>query len=222
MTLPLNRTLFYLFMLLIMLAPLPLGSNREWSWTLCAALTGVIGLVWVVRALIRPASVSRLVHPLLIIGFIAVCAWALLQTSPAVPQGWGHPLWALSAEVLGDGAPATVSLSPDETFTATMRLLMYGLVFYLSFQWGRDEYLARRALQLLVFAGMAYAVFGLAKYWSGSTTLFWFENNGYKSSVHSTFVNRNHFATWQGLTLLCLMAWFYQIQQTQIQDRLSN
>ena len=33
-----NRLLVLLLMLLVVLAPLPLGSNREWSWTLCALL----------------------------------------------------------------------------------------------------------------------------------------------------------------------------------------
>jgi O-antigen ligase len=28
--------------------------------------------------------------------------------------------------------------------------------------------------------------------------------------LRSTFVNRNHFATWQGLTILCALAYFYQ------------
>ncbi len=44
----LNRGLFFLLMLLVVVSPLPLGSNREWSWSLCALIAGVLGLVWVV------------------------------------------------------------------------------------------------------------------------------------------------------------------------------
>ena len=40
-----NNILFYFFMLVVVLAPLPLGSNREWSWTLCAMLIGGIAIL---------------------------------------------------------------------------------------------------------------------------------------------------------------------------------
>ena len=40
----LNKILSYLLLLLVVLAALPLGSNREWSWSLCAVVVGVLAL----------------------------------------------------------------------------------------------------------------------------------------------------------------------------------
>jgi O-antigen ligase len=144
--------------------------------------------------------------------FLAVIAWALVQASPWAPPAWSHPLWQLSTEVLhGDPSAALgrISLAADDTYTAAMRLVCYGLVFFLAFRWGRDEHLARRTLKAIVLAALAYAVYGLGKYWSGSETLFWFESAGYANSVHGTFVNRNHFATYIGLALVCALGLFY-------------
>ncbi len=61
----------------------------------------------------------------------------------------------------------------------------------------------------LTIAGLVYAVFGLAVYWSGYYPEWLFGGKVLAHDVRSTFINRNHFATWQGLTMLCAMAWFY-------------
>ena len=150
--------------------------------------------------------------------FLAAFTWALVQASSFTPATWSHPLWAMASEILqGDPGALTghVSLAPDDSVVAAMRLLCYGLVFYLAFQWGRDERLARRTLQALMLAGAAYAVYGLAAHWGGSETLFWFEDKRYHAVVHSTFVNRNHFATYAGMVLLCALALFYDTLQRQ-------
>lgn len=209
-----SNILFYLFLLVVMLAPLPLGSNREWSWTLCAVLISTLTLAWSLLSLVSPTRQSLKLNPVLITAFALVCVWAVLQTSGAVPDNWKHPLWAMSSGVLAAGnttqLPGSISLAPDDTFTAVMRLLTYGLVFFLAFQWGRDQRLAKRTLQWLVLAGLAYAIYGLATFWSGSDMLFWFEETGFRQDLRSTFVNRNHFATYAGLILLCAIALFYQ------------
>ena len=207
-----SKVLFYLFLLVVNLAPLPLGSNREWSWTLCAVLVSTLTLAWSLLSLVSPTKQTFKLNPVLITAFALVCAWAVLQTSGAVPDNWKHPLWAMSADLIAESTqlPGSISLAPDDTFTAVMRLLTYGLVFFLAFQWGRDHRLAKRTLQWLVLAGLAYAIYGLATFWSGSGTLFWFEDPGYRQDLRSTFVNRNHYATYAGLVLLCAIALFYQ------------
>ena len=61
----------------------------------------------------------------------------------------------------------------------------------------------------MAIAGLVYAGFGLAVYWGGYDPDWLFGGRRMPHDVRSTFINRNHFATWQGLTLLCAMAWFY-------------
>ena len=46
-----SKLIHAMLLILVILAPLPLGSNREWSWTLCALLAAAIGVAWVLNAL---------------------------------------------------------------------------------------------------------------------------------------------------------------------------
>ena len=198
-------------MLLVVLCPLPLGSNRDWSWTLCAMGISLIGLLWALASLGQPAGISRRLNPVLILLFLVACAWSWIQTVTWTPPGWHHPLWGMSSEVLGKDLPGRVTVSADDTFTALMRLVSYGLVFMLSFQLGRSQEYAFRAFRWLALAGLAYAVYGLIVYWGDFGTLFWFKDEAFRQDVRSTFVNRNSYATYAGLTLLCAMGWFYQV-----------
>ncbi len=205
-----NAVLHKLLLLLVILAPLPLGSNREWSWTLCAFMVAVITLGWVIQSLIYPRQVSVSLKPVVVMLFLAVCAWGWLQTVPWVPAQWKHPLWNMSAEVLGGSLPGSISLSAQDSFIAVMRLLCYGLVFFLAFQYGRNRSRALATFKWLAFAGFAYAIYGLIIFWGGFGTLFWFFDEAFKGDLRGTFVNRNSFATYIGLSLLCAFAVFNQ------------
>jgi len=205
-----NTILHKFLLLLVVLAPLPLGSNREWAWTLCAFIAAVITLGWVVQALFRPQQVSVSLKPPVIILFLAVVTWAWLQTVAWVPSDWKHPLWGMNAEVLGVTLPGSISLSVQDSLIAVMRLLSYGLVFFLAFQYGRNREKALSSFKWIAFAGFAYAIYGLIIFWGEFGTLFWFYDAGYKADVRGTFVNRNSFATYVGLSLLCAIAVFNQ------------
>ncbi len=77
----LNRGLFFLLMLLVVISPLPLGSNREWSWSLCALIAGGLGLVWVVVNLGQVNKINSRMNPLLPVLFILAAGWVLVQIS---------------------------------------------------------------------------------------------------------------------------------------------
>ena len=205
-----NTVLHRLLLLLVILAPLPLGSNREWSWTLCAFIVAIITLAWVLQSLFRPQQVAVSLRPPIIVLFLAVCLWAWIQTVGWVPASWQHPLWGMNAEVLGQHLPGSISLSAEDSFTAVMRLLSYGLVFFLAFQFGRNREHALTTFKWISVAGFAYAIYGLIIFWGEFGTLFWFFDEGFKGDVRGTFVNRNSFATYIGLALLCAIAVFNQ------------
>ena len=205
-----NTLLHKLLLLLVILAPLPLGSNREWSWTLCAFIIAIITLGWVLQSVFRPQHVSTSLRSPVVILFLMVCLWAWIQTVGWVPESWKHPLWGLNAEVLGQHLSGSISLAPEDNFTAVMRLLSYGLVFFLAFQFGRNRDNALVTFKWIALAGFAYAIYGLIIFWGDYGTLFWFFDNDFKGDVRGTFVNRNSFATYLGLTLLCAFAVFNQ------------
>jgi O-antigen ligase len=217
-----NRLLLLLLMLLVVLSPLPLGSNREWSWTLCTVVASALTLLWAASWTLRRGwgkdEASRFVHPAIVVLFLLACAWVLMQASAAVPAGWKHPLWQQAAGVLGMELPGMISLAAEDSYTALVRLLGYALVFFLAFQLAQDRSRARAMLGWVVAAGLVYGVFGLIVFWSDYSPAWLFGDKTLLPDLRSTFINRNHFATWQGLTLLCAIALFY-LRMAPVRER---
>lgn len=195
---------------LVLLAPLPLGGNREWAWTLNALLIALLAVAWCVHTALAPGERLRPLPATPVIMFLAVCGWIWVQTSAAAPAGWQHPLWAMTGEALGTGLPGRITVAREDSLVALQGLVTYGLVFLLAFQLCRDRERAAAAHQLLTFAGLAYALYGLTVYWGELGTLLWFKDEAYNADVRGTFVNRNSFATYLGLCLLVSLSGLYR------------
>ena len=199
--------LFRIFLGLISSSPLFFGANRAWSWSLYGFLIALIGVLYFVNILINKNSHSISIRPIkypMIFATIPVI-WVYLQTVSWLPSEWFHPFWAISTEYLSEDIVPAISLSPVGNVTALMKLLSYFLVFFLSFQFNRQSNKAHLTFNVLAYTGAAYALYGLIAFWGGYQTLFGFDNTAYQGSVRSTFVNRNSYATYAGLTMLCLI-----------------
>jgi O-antigen ligase len=207
-----NRIIFIGLMLIVVISPLPQGSNQEWSWSLCALAIALLCIIWVLANLRSKGEVSGWPYPVLAVLFLLAVSWVLLQISTATPEAWQHPLWNMTSQVLATNLPGSVSLGPEGSWIALMRLGSYVLVFILTFQLCRDRRRANKAFAWMAFAGFVYALVGLFYYWSDYFPSMIFGDTVLANDLRSTFVNRNHFATWQGLTMLCAMAYFYQKQ----------
>ncbi len=201
----LDRALGWALILLLALAPLPLGSNRPVPWTILALATGLLLLVWSVAASLRPAAAApppRLVWAA-IAGFGLIALLALFQTMPLAPRSWQHPLWLEAAAVLGPEVSGRISVNAFATGTALMRLLTYAGVFWLALQLGGGRGQARRIIGALVAVGVAYAVYGILNYAWSPDTILWWRKWYLASGLTSTFVCRGCYAAYGGLGLLC-------------------
>jgi O-antigen ligase len=201
----LTRVVFILLLLLVGLAPLPLGSNREWSWTLCALLVAVLGLLWAGGSLFRRGRVSRPMPIVPVLLFLAVAGWILVQASTGTPAGWHHPLWQMVGEYLGRQTMGRISMSAEDSLVALLRLLAYGMVFLLAFKLGAERRRAGVIYSWLAVAGLAYSVYGLFMFWGEFDALLWFRDEAFSRDVRGTFVNRNSFATYVGLCIVCAL-----------------
>lgn len=204
-----QNVLFTALLMLVLLAPIPLGANRDWSWSLLAFAVGVLGLLWLPLGLLSPRRAVARLHPLIALLFLVPLIWAWLQAQPWLPMAWQHPVWPLASELLGESLPGRVSLAPQDNYTALMRLLAYGLVFWLAFQLAQDRALARRAFWWISVAAVVYALYGLLSYWGIMRELMWYQDDAYGRDVRATFVNRNHFANWLGIAIIAATAIFF-------------
>lgn len=198
--------LFKLLVIFVALSPLPLGANRPWAWSLFALVFAIIGLIFFILIGFKKYRWDIVIKPLkypLCLMSIPVL-WSLVQISPWIPDTWAHPFWHLASTHLTIAVTPRISLNPAETLTALMKLLSYLLVFFLSMQFNRQRSNAEFTFTVIAYSGFIYALYGLIIFFGQYQTVLWLEA-AYKTDVSSTFINRNSYATYAGLTLLC---WF--------------
>ncbi len=191
-------------LLLLVLCPIPFGSNRPWAWSAMALWSSLLLGSWAILLLLgRRRLVWRraLIVPLALGTLVA--GWILLSIWPNM--GPPNPIWQMASERLGRPLPETMAVSVESVLVGLMRLLAYVSIFWTSLQYTRNR---KRAEQLLVWvswAGFAMALYGLINYLAGSPYLLWYERWTAEADVTSTFVNRNHYATFSGLGMVCAM-----------------
>lgn len=193
-----SRPAFFLLMAVLVLSPLPLGSNRPLPEALLLVCSFAALLVWSLRSgqdfFGKPAG---LLGPALL-----ALLWALLQMVP-LPTGWGHSIWQ-------EVARGSLSVDVSATFIGCLKLAAYGALFWLATQAGRSPRLARRLLGGLTAAAGVYAAYALFIYLTGNTTVLGLQKTDYFDSMTGTFINRNAFAANCGMGLLGASGLFLQ------------
>lgn len=214
-----------LTLLAIGLLPMAFGGVGRLAWSLYGVMVGVLLTLSVLHGLFRkPEGVVAPAHRralgLLCAGFLILAAWFAVQASGWTPAAFHHPIWALAADyhaTTGRAGMAPVSLAPvslgaisvapERTWEALARWLAYGATFLLVADLARCRDTAWRLVRGLALIGLAYAAYGLIVQFGGFNMILWFDKAAYRDVVTATFVNRNSYATYGGLTALCWTAW---------------
>ena len=200
--------IFRLLVAMVLIAPLPFGAFPAWAWASMAGCTGALLLGWGILAAAGHVPVVRPPHRLwwCAAPFALAMFWAVFQTVPFSPAAWHHPLWRSAAEALGTSRTGSISLDPAASRESIVRIASYAGIFWLAFQCCRDRERSRSVLTAVAMGCAGYALYGLVVKFSGTDTILWFEKTAYHDLVTGTFVNRNSFATFAGLGLLCATA----------------
>ena len=202
------RVSFWLLLAVVALAPLPFGSNRPWAWSLLALSIAGLLTLWAAGALVSAKTLQlpwgRYRPPLVL--FALFVAWSVYQTLGPAPEAWWAPGWRHMAEALAQPVAGAISVTPERSLGVLMRIVTYAGIFWIAMQAGRRTHFAKAALWSVTLAGLAYAIYGLAVQLNGSHTILWFAKWTYYDVVTATFVNRNHFAVYAGLAILCTLA----------------
>lgn len=191
---------------LVMLAPLPAGGYRPWAWSLLALAASGLLTIWASAALAAGRDVAASLRPVrvAVLLYLAALGWAVVQWLPWTPSAWHHPVWAEAADMLGRDLSGRITVNPGATLTGIVRLAGYAAVFLLAFHLSLDRRRARAALVAIAVACTAYAAYGLiAHAWPAlriaPVAL------PVPDHLTSVFGNRNSFATYAGLGLVCLL-----------------
>jgi hypothetical protein len=189
-----EAVLLWLLLAAVLLAPLPLGSNRPLPAAALCAAVGILLCLWGVGRLLAPAPATVELRPVraAILLFALAAAWAAVQAAPFTPAALHHPYWSMARAALGLPYAGAISVNPAATWNRLMGLLAYGGVFWLGLQLCRSSARAHQALFALAAGGILYAGYGLLDFFQSGAGI-----------VRSTFVNRNSYATYAGITLFC-------------------
>ncbi|MFN4089019.1 MAG: O-antigen ligase family protein [Alphaproteobacteria bacterium] len=207
MPIDLSRVVFVALLLAVLAAPAALGAVDMWVWAAQGLTAGLALSVWAVHVAVGhppPVALRRIALPTLL--FAGALAWAAFQASGAGPAAWHHPLWAMAGAALGRDVPGAVSVAPLDGWDAVFRLAACGAVFYLALNLCRDRRRAVAAIEAVALAATLYAAYGIAAHLSGAERILWFDKTSYRGDLTATFVNRNTFAVFAGLGLVCLTA----------------
>lgn len=180
----LNGWMAVALVVVVALAPLPLGSNRPAFWMMWTALFSVLGLVYGAGVIwaggtVRVSPLSLMPETLLM---LALLSFQLVQLAPI---GVWLPL----------GPGTTLSLDPGSTLLTLLATAGLMLVFFLFAQVASNRRRARRMLLALFLVVVAYAILGLVSLTQLNDTLLGFEKQYYQGVATASFVNRNSYAT---------------------------
>lgn len=210
---------FWLLIAILAWAPFPLGSNREWSWGLLSILVAGCWLLWTVWAVSSPEIQRRNLKqawPPLAPAALSL-VWAVVQILPGVPASWVHPLWASTANILGRPIAGTVSLNPWRTFNEITKLSTYIAVAWMAFTLTRDEGRANRLLTAWIAIGAFYAIYAFVISLFGTEQFrIFYALDPLLKILSGPFVQRNSFATYEGLAAIAAIARLFELGQRKI------
>jgi len=205
----LQRVIHWGLCLVLLVAPLPYGSNRPWAWGPMALFVALLLLLWCIAAAARDRPRAFPLRRLAIVAvpYAVVVIWSLVQTLPVTPAAWDNAFWGIAAAGLRAAISGTVSIDPEAGRVAVLRLLTYGGVFWLAVQIGQDADRANAVLRILVIGGGLYAAFGLVNHIvTGSKQTLWVVRQSIHPetvwSLSSTFIYYNNYAAYAGIGLL--------------------
>ena len=192
--------------------PLPWGGNGIWF----PFLALVFELSLLARGKKHPLALKRIAVPAGL--FCMVVLWISVQISPLAPPPLAHPIWAMASEALGVQFNGAVSVNPQASALALMRLLTDASLLWLVIQLCRAPHRAMLLIETLVWIVAFYSAYGLLLSAFDGGAIPFFDAPDMGRFVRSTFVNRNNFATYAGLGLIAAAALTLRLFRHEVPD----
>ena len=171
-----NDLISYMLLIIIMLSPLPLGSNRPIFWAISAAFVFFIATVFLATMALREIPLRISARKFIVVGVLV-----------GVYLGY-------------------MALAPNANALATVRTLSYAVFFFLMVQVSANRYRAKRIATFMLLIAIIYAVVGFAMHYGNLELPTEFGLSAYAGNAHGTFTNRNSYATYLGFGILLGLA----------------
>lgn len=191
-----TRWIFLAYLGLLAWAPIPLGSNRPWSWAVLEAWVILLAIAWLAgyaRGRFVPGPVLRNSRTVILcLGAWLGYAWLQLLPLPIELLRLVSPeaaRWHIAASLPDPVAMAPLTLDGYGTLDSACKSTAYVLFFLLGLALLVDRGRVRLATYALILSGTGQALYGA------------FTNLAGHGVSAGTFANRNHFAAY---LVMCL------------------
>ena len=205
-----DRILFGLFLGVLVWAPIPLGSNRPWSWAILEiamfTLAAVWAVLWALGRVEVPDTAAKAWPALALLG-----AWLVLQALyviplPALLVSWLSPesarVQALgAAESTGSPAWMTLSVEPGASRTSLLKSACYAAAFVLCLLLLNHRSRVATLARFLVFSAVVLSIYAVLMHLAGARIEYFGTLIRHGDAASGTYVNRNHFAGYLEIVL---------------------
>ena len=198
---PKDGWIFAGLLILLIWAPLPIGSNRLWAIGILIAFATVLLLstlwVWRLQASAALTVLRQYRWPLGLIAGMVLLSW--FQVTP-LPVGLIEILSPNTIEFQRPAVAQTISMDVFQTQSMASLAYAYFAVFLVAVLTVRDTHRLDKLAQLLVWSGVLQAVLGAILFSFKAEYRIFYVNVSHMRAI-GTFVNQNSLA---GYLCMCL------------------
>ena len=206
---PYDRFFFWSWAVILVWAPIPLGSNRPWAWSLLELLTFGLAACWLVCFAMKKVVVTEPFRRAR--WFLALLAlWLVYQAffTVPMPQSWVgflSPQAAAAHELVRVGIDQSswmiLSVDPYASKVSWFKSLLYVLSFAMTLLVINSRDQARLLGYVLVIFALALSVYGLMMHLTEYTHVWFGTMIVHGGRASATYPNPNHFAGFLEMTL---------------------
>ena len=207
-----DRWIFVCFLALLVWAPIPLSSKRQWASSILEAGLFGLGVAWLVLYALNLASLPRTFRrawpALVLFGlWLLVLCVQVLPLPEAVIAAVSHGSLEAGASretqpwMKSHGLTAVISVDPEASWEFLSRSLAYAAAFGLTLVLARSRDRLRVLAFVLIGSGVFQATLGSFFHLAGVRYELFNTVLDHSGSAMGTFVNRDHFAGYMEMTL---------------------
>ncbi|WCL53390.1 O-antigen ligase family protein [Gimibacter soli] len=154
-----------------------------------------------------PGTHLRSIPKVPLVCFGVVTLWAFLQPLSLGIASGQYPFDSTIAFAETAGTPTSIAVNTEAAFFGALQLLSHLALFVLVFAYARSPEAVSRLIRFIAITTTCYAAYGFITYISGNEKVLWFDKWASLDSLTSTFVNRNNYATYAGIGIICCLVW---------------
>ncbi|QQS39759.1 MAG: O-antigen ligase family protein [Acidobacteriota bacterium] len=189
-----STLIFVLLIAVPVAANLSFGGVSTGSFAFITALVGLIPVLWLVHSF-RSGRLTAVFHPALF-AFAGLIVLGLFQLLPLAGSG-------VPDGVLTTGASNALSVEPNATRLAVIKLFVFGVFFFAALTFIDSRSRIRTLVIALIIFGSAMAFFAILQSLSDPTTIYGITPAA-QARPFGSFINRHHFASF--LVMMFAMA----------------